>query len=1018
MATPLYKRIELKNTKDYVFPSVAKDISLANNNPNIKMVIDKFVLLELPTQNLLDNIDEVSFDFETNFKRFNKFPENLNFADSFIHSLRNYVANHIEIIRSSYIGNNKPYYNSNELKTVDEYIFWKWLKKLNILNLEPAIGPKEITSWFWETGIPKQEWSTGSGVNQTIVRTDTELTQNKYHELLWKQKESLNFDLLLPYPQISFKLDNYKGINGYWIILNQLYDLRSSELIKIGDRVIFNTNNEDLNNSDILIKTQIQWLTNQPSSYLETINSHKILNVNKFFINNDYWIGIFIQEPTKKPGVNFEILHQNYINYNGKITLNTKVNNVVKYIGEITSITNSVSTNANHNITSVVVPALNGKTPLILFKTANDSNYKPNQTFPFLEEEQIKNKWIKGSDSPDSPINKFPQEFPGNKISEVDRIVDNIKYTYQTSKGDFDKKTGDYFGVFYEYNKYNSGDPSTIRKEDVITDNIDGINLDFILDHYADINNLENGIFSFNQYNSFSPNNNPPDGFKFNAMLLYYTITDINTGNSASNIHSLILFGHPDDNPIETGLKFPTIEKIPPGNGINPTTWMFDISETFDINNDNVPTIFNPQLTYTQEFLNLYNIVLQEILRLNDSYNVNIQQMVKINDDVNKLKSLFYSQTSIDIINQKISYLEELLTLYKTNGFGNSDSIEFIQDNSTSPPTIRAFSKDPEYIIIYDILTSGLYNKISLNPVNQNIGVANGKNFLINIVNNDNFSVNLNENEYLSITIDRDLDYKQKLDIIIKPNNSITNKKLNINLNFINQNNLIETINLIEKINLPIDLLGESQIPEFNFIEEDPDTETKLEINPKYSNPNNHGELNSIIKRINNFIPFTIFDISDIQIREIPSKLIKIIFDKKIDFFLEGDWINLNNFNFLIYFDSENRLKNNIKNNVKITDQFRISEINKSLQNPIRTELLIDISNSQEFDILFDSFKEVNNKTVDLQRWSSLLNFLDYTAYPTIDINYGMKISITRINASNSSTPNERYLIEKIYYKE
>ena len=80
-----------------------------------------------------------------------------------------------------------------------------------------------------------------------------------------------------------------------------------------------------------------------------------------------------------------------------------------------------------------------------------------------------------------------------------------------------------------------------------------------------------------------------------------------------------------------------------------------------------------------------------------------------------------------------------------------------------------------------------------------NLKLLSCKNFLINFINNDNFAVNLNENEILTINFDRDLDYKQKSDIIIKANNSLTNKKLIITINFLNQNNEIENLYFTSK---------------------------------------------------------------------------------------------------------------------------------------------------------------------------------------------------------------------------
>ena len=52
-STPLYKRLKANGTSFYAFPGAAEDISSAYQNSSYKMYFSKYVLLNLPKQNLV-----------------------------------------------------------------------------------------------------------------------------------------------------------------------------------------------------------------------------------------------------------------------------------------------------------------------------------------------------------------------------------------------------------------------------------------------------------------------------------------------------------------------------------------------------------------------------------------------------------------------------------------------------------------------------------------------------------------------------------------------------------------------------------------------------------------------------------------------------------------------------------------------------------------------------------------------------------------------------------------------------
>ena len=151
-STPLFKSLKTNGTSFYAFPGAAEDISAAYQNSNYKMYFSKYVLLDLPKQNLTSgsNPNPIYFNFGDSFERSYAATPPSNFKDSVIESLRNYVANHEVVLRESRLNNTKYYYDTNALETTTEKIFFKWCKKLNLIDFEAAIPEDEYFSQLGE----------------------------------------------------------------------------------------------------------------------------------------------------------------------------------------------------------------------------------------------------------------------------------------------------------------------------------------------------------------------------------------------------------------------------------------------------------------------------------------------------------------------------------------------------------------------------------------------------------------------------------------------------------------------------------------------------------------------------------------------------------------------------------------------------------------------------------------------------------------------------------------------------
>ena len=138
--TPLYSYLKQNGTSFYAFPGGGDDLSSVYQNINKKMYFSKFMLLNLPKQNLnpgSTNSNPIHFNFGT-FSQYIGAQQATNFNDQFVESLRNYVANMETTMRTSLIGTSKDFYDTTNLHTPTERIFWKWLKELNIISFEPA----------------------------------------------------------------------------------------------------------------------------------------------------------------------------------------------------------------------------------------------------------------------------------------------------------------------------------------------------------------------------------------------------------------------------------------------------------------------------------------------------------------------------------------------------------------------------------------------------------------------------------------------------------------------------------------------------------------------------------------------------------------------------------------------------------------------------------------------------------------------------------------------------------------
>ena len=395
--TPLYKSLKTNGTSFYAFPSAAEDISAAYQNSNYKMYFSKYVLLNLPKQNLNTGSGTASkpvyFNFDSGaFKKSVTATEPATFKDQIIESLRNYVANQEVVIKESRLNNTNYYYDNNALETTTEKIFYKWAKKLNIIDFEPA--------------IPDDEYFSSIAEFQSANINDPEY----FPEYLWKERELTAWDTPL------FRSDNGVDLQ---------IEFNGTTNFRVGDIVnIYN-------------------VTGVSSSVIPGINTNTGINVKiKSITPPDGTAG---QKVTFDLGYN-EIGTQTDTTGKAKLVYNR----LVQYIGEVNGISNVQEANRSYTEVYAHIPDHTGRTPDILFRTMKDVNYKPNLSFPIIPSQyQAEIMGAGEAQGFSSPIVNSPLNYPGSYLGQFD----TLDWTYETAAGDSIRRSGSYYGV--------SGDTNT-----------------------------------------------------------------------------------------------------------------------------------------------------------------------------------------------------------------------------------------------------------------------------------------------------------------------------------------------------------------------------------------------------------------------------------------------------------------------------------------------------------------------------------------------------------------------------
>jgi len=730
MSTPLYKSLKKNGTSFYAFPGASEDISAAYNNESYKMYFSKYVLLNFPKQNLDSgtNSNPITFDFENSFYKLNATGQQaLTYQDQLIESLRNYVANHEEVLRDSKLNNTEYYYDTTAMETTTEKIFWKWCKKLNIIDYEVAVDGDQY-------------------FGNLVEFERNNVTDDAYFpELLWVERNVVDHRIIRFY-------ETGITIPGY---VNRLeVEFSANTNYKVGDKIVINN-----------------------------ISDANSILLSPYGIVNGLQINVKIIIPADATHNQRAVLDTDSgLIYNGATLIESSCisklvyHKLVQYIGEVNGVNNVQAQNRSYTEVYASIPDHTGSTPDILFRTMVDVNYKPGMYYPILPSQYQPE--ILGAELFNSPIVNTPQNYPGNYYGQFDT---QYEYTYQTADGDTLRRSGDYYGVSGDINSPvingSTLDGVTIdfNTAHYIKMNIYNRELtNFDQFNAMEVNNQPPQDFEFNSVLWYYTVEDANGNTKTNL----YGISFLNNPDN-----------NPVES--EVGIRLPVYQKLAANDNQDGTSYQFSLNLNYNIINENPQDSYNPDAINSLFSFNIFNEAMRRLSSVNDSFTNIISEQTDLKVQLNNVKQLIYTQTDFSNMNTKIANLEQLLTLYQSNQLISSETIEVVSNvGADTIPTIFLNNTDTQYSTINKVNVTDLYaqsGSIPMNiavPKNKNflVKIVNNDETILSLPNNDKLTVYLSSDLYYKQSIDISIDatsyatQNKQLDFYVNYSNGITNQ--------------------------------------------------------------------------------------------------------------------------------------------------------------------------------------------------------------------------------------------------
>ena len=390
---------------------------------------------------------------------------------------------------------------------------------------------------------------------------------------------------------------------------------------------------------------------------------------------------------------------------------------VVKYLGDIEVINNISKGGQSYSEIYIHVPTSHGNTPLVLFKTEEDANFKPNESWEGAD------NYLFGRESGS-----------GSGGLSNDAFYDDLNSDQYILSSTFGNTT---IVGRTAWTGYPSGTPIPVN-----ISSLDGVLLDFNPEDYYPIAN-DPAITTIDNFNSSAM----ASDFEFNICLLYYDTYDVsNPDNFARNLYGVLVIDDYENGTIESTLK--NFKKFKPNavTKLNGNSYGLKLNLKFDTENDNVgvETVIREDLTFGMDLFADASVRLQESADMFQDQKI---ELINIENRLTTLEQYYFTQDTIDLLVARMDALQSGLNNAQLNYEDDTTLLDLIRQNSSN---------------INDILTGKVnvqltYNTDVIQP-GPGIAIDNSVPNQISIINKNqgyySFVTCLNTSGYLEYGID------------------------------------------------------------------------------------------------------------------------------------------------------------------------------------------------------------------------------------------------------------------------
>jgi hypothetical protein len=391
---------------------------------------------------------------------------------------------------------------------------------------------------------------------------------------------------------------------------------------------------------------------------------------------------------------------------------------VVKYLGDIELINNISKGGQSYSEIYIHVPTSHGNTPLVLFDTSADKNYKPGLAW----------------NGEDDYIYKRSSGFSTFGLNN-DAFYDNMATNQYV--------LGPTFGISTNVGTtaYINSGGGVGTPVPVLISSMEGVKLVFDPENYFPITNNPE-LDTINDFNASVVSGD----FSFNSCLVYYDTYDIsNPELFARNLYGILVIDDYENGSAESFLKGFTKFKPNAVTKLNGNSYGLKLNLKFDTSNDNVgvETVIREDLTFGMDLFADASVRLQESA---DMFLTQKLDLIKIENRVNNLEKYYFSQDTINLLDEKVNALEAGLNNAQLNFASDTTLLDLIRNNSTNINDILTGKVNVNLTYNTDVVRAGDGISIDYSVPNQ-ISVKNKNQEY------STFAICLNTNSYLEYSV-------------------------------------------------------------------------------------------------------------------------------------------------------------------------------------------------------------------------------------------------------------------------